>query len=65
MKIWLNSKKTETAAMSISELVEELKLPSRGIAIAVNDCMVPRQQWSDYALSEEMRILIIKAANGG
>ena len=35
MKISVNNKEVETAAVSISALVEELSLPLQGIAVAV------------------------------
>lgn len=44
MKISVNNKEVETAAVSISALVEELSLPLQGIAVAVENrlCPVPR-----------------------
>ena len=63
MKISVNNKEVETAAVSISALVEELSLP--GIAVAVENRLVPRTAWDGYALAEGMNIVIIKAACGG
>ena len=65
MKVWVNNKEVETAAVSLASLVEDLSLPAQGIAVAVENRMVPRTQWADYALSEGMRVVVVKAACGG
>ena len=65
MKIRLNSKELETSATTISELVKELALPYQGVAVAVDNCLVPRTEWNDFKLSENISLLIIKAASGG
>ncbi len=65
MKVWVNNKEVETAAVSLASLVEELSLPAKGIAVAVENRMVSRTQWADYALSEGMRVVVVKAACGG
>lgn len=65
MKVSVNNKECETAATHIAGLVEELSLPLQGVAVAVDNRMVPRTEWADYALQEGLRIVIIKAACGG
>ena len=65
MKVSVNNKEVETGATTLSQLTEELSLPAQGIAIAVNNRMVPRTEWADYALTEGISIIIIKAACGG
>ncbi len=37
----------------------------RGMALAVNSTVVPRQDWDTYALKENDKIMIIKATQGG
>lgn len=37
----------------------------RGIAVAVNDTVVPRPDWPTHALQPQDRILIIRATQGG
>lgn len=37
----------------------------KGIAIAVNDLVVPREQWKTFNLKTGNKILIIKATQGG
>ncbi len=65
MKVSVNNKEVETYSTTLLQLAEELSLPLVGVAIAVNNSMVPRAKWGDYALSSGMSIVIIKAACGG
>lgn len=65
MKISVNNKEKETEAGTIARLIEELALPPVGVAVAVDNRMVPRTQWDSYALAEGMNIVIIRAACGG
>jgi sulfur carrier protein len=37
----------------------------KGIAVAVNDEVVPRSQWSAHALADGDRVEIIRATQGG
>ena len=65
MKLKVNDKEVETGATHLSQFSQEQNLPATGIAIAVNQHMVPRTEWDSYALSEGDNILIIKAVCGG
>ena len=37
----------------------------RGLAVAVNDAVVPRAEWSTHAVQPHDRITIIRATQGG
>ena len=65
MTIQINNKATETKASNIVELANELGLPQKGVAIAVANTMVPREEWETTALTEGASVVIIKAAFGG
>lgn len=65
MKVSVNNKEMETQAGNLLRLSEELALPALGVAVAVDNRMVPRTAWEEYALHEGMQIVIIKAACGG
>lgn len=65
MTIQINNKATETQASNIAELATELGLPQKGVAIAVANTMVPREEWETTALEEGASVVIIKAAFGG
>ena len=45
MKVQVNNKEVKiTDASTITQLTEQLELPSQGIAIAVNNKMIPRTE---------------------
>ena len=47
-------------------LLDELELAARpGVAVAVNDAVVPRAGWSARGLQGGDRVLIIHASQGG
>ena len=65
MKVSVNNQEVETGAITLPQLIEELSLPAQGIAIAVNNRMIPRTEWAGYPLTEGISLIIIKAACGG
>ena len=65
MRLKVNDKEVETGASNLSLFSQEQDLPATGIAIAVNNRMVPRREWDSYTLHEGDSILIIKAVCGG
>ena len=65
MQIYVNNKSVATEATNLAMLAHELILPERGVAVAVNNKMVPRLQWEQTPLSEGANVVIIKAACGG
>lgn len=65
MKIIINDKKQETQATTLLQLTEELSLPVQGVAVAINNHLIPRAAWGDTLLCEGASIVIIHAACGG
>ena len=65
MKVLVNNKEVKTGATTLSQLIEELALPMQGIAVAVDNRIVLRTEWTKCILREYMPIIIIKAACGG
>lgn len=66
MKVQVNNKETELQSQSsIKQMTLSMELPSAGVAIAVNNKMVPRMEWDQFILNENDQIVIIKAACGG
>ena len=66
MKIYVNNKETYVYEnMKVNELAQQLQLPDKGIALAVNNQMIPRTEWSNTTLKAESHVIIIKAACGG
>ncbi|MGK7392416.1 MAG: sulfur carrier protein ThiS [Candidatus Cyclobacteriaceae bacterium M2_1C_046] len=68
MEVYINSeKKSFNDPLTIEQLVRkqfENNLP-KGIAIAVDNQVVPRNNWKDFKLSTGNKIIIITATQGG
>ena len=50
---------------TLLELVEALALADQALALAVNRCVVPRQQWCERVLHERDQVDIVRAIGGG
>ena len=61
MKVTINNKETETQAKTIRELAQELDLPATGVAVAISNEMVPRDEWENTIIAEGADIVIVKA----
>ena len=64
-KIMINGKATNTTAETIHALLKELSVPREGLAVAVNDEIVPRSNHEKYVLNEGDVIEIIRPIGGG
>lgn len=69
MKIKLNSSNIEISDnTTLKELLQtELNITpeKKGVAVALNETIIPREKWETTYLSENDEILIITAAQGG
>lgn len=65
MKVNINNKETEIQAETVKELANELNLPATGVAIAISNTMVPRDEWESTQILEGADIVIVKAFCGG
>ena len=65
MKVNINNKETETQALNIKQLAEELNLPATGVAVAISNNMVPRDECETTKILEGADIVIVKAFCGG
>lgn len=65
MKLFVNDKEVETSAKYLNQLILEMNLPQVGVAVAVNNRMIPRAEWETRILEEGTKIVIIKAVCGG
>lgn len=67
MEVSLNGDKVQVEeGSSLAMLLSDRCFANRGgIAVAVNNTVVPKPQWEDTKLSEKDRILIIAATKGG
>ena len=66
MKVQVNNKEVElTTGNTISTLATQQDLPRHGLAIALNNRMIPRSQWAEQEIQNGDSLVIIKAACGG
>lgn len=67
MRIHLNDTPRELPAdATLADLANDLGLAARrGVAVAVNDAVVPRASWPEQPLAEGDRVLVIQATQGG
>lgn len=67
MVCYVNNSLRETPEnQPLSELLAQLALAdARGLAVAVNDTVVPRAQWPAHAVRAHDRVTIIRATQGG
>ena len=65
MSITVNNKPVETGASTLKELAVQLELPEKGVAVAVSNKMVPRSEWENFAITEGVSIIVIRASCGG
>jgi sulfur carrier protein len=68
MKVTINGVARELPPVQkLAELLDALAIPldQGGIAVALNDAVIPRARWDDTPVAEGDRIEIITAAQGG
>ncbi|MEI6896566.1 MAG: sulfur carrier protein ThiS [Psychromonas sp.] len=66
MKINVNEKRIELESHSnIEQLLTLLDSPLKGSAIAVNQKIISRHQWSSYQLQENDQVSLFQAIAGG
>lgn len=50
---------------SIAELVAQLDLTHKAIAVAVNRSVITRQKWDEYRLQDHDQVDVVRAIGGG
>ncbi len=67
MNILINGQATDMPDNStITSVLQHIEQHhTGGIAVAINDMVVPKSQWSDSQISDGDKVLIIKASQGG
>ena len=62
----VNGSVTEVeAGVTVATLVERLDADGRGVAVAINETVVPRSAWSATTLQHSDRVEVLRAAQGG
>lgn len=65
MRVFVNNKEVETTAINLFQLMCELAIPEKGVAVAVAGQVIPRSQWEFIILSEGVSIVVVKGVCGG
>ncbi len=67
MRIHVNDTERDVpAAATLADLARELGLAERrGVAVALNDAVIPRAAWPAHTLADGDRVLVIQATQGG
>ncbi|EIJ42001.1 thiamine biosynthesis protein ThiS [Beggiatoa alba B18LD] len=66
MQIVVNGEiKTVQEQITVQQLVEQLALTGRRLAIEVNQTIVPRSQFAQYTLQAQDKVEIVHAIGGG
>jgi len=66
INIYVNGEALSISSFRLTELLEKAGiLHKEGIAVAVNECVIPRSDWEDHRLSDGDIVIIITATQGG
>ncbi len=66
MELVVNNKPQKLlSGNKLSELLLQLNMETRGIAVAVNNIVISKSDWNNYELNDKDKITIIKATQGG
>jgi len=66
MKIQVNNQPLECKDDAVlADVATLLDLPAQGVAVAVNNKMVPRAQWPYHAMEEGDSLVVVRASCGG
>jgi sulfur carrier protein len=64
--ITLNETKYELATpISVANFITSLELPTKGIALAINYEVIPKEQWETTLLADGNELMLIRAVSGG
>jgi sulfur carrier protein len=66
MQILINGRPHEVAEQAtVADALTVLGAPSTGVAVAVDDELVPRTDWARYRLAADARVEVLTAVQGG
>jgi len=65
MTIEINKEKYISQASILEDILNELNISLKGIAVAINDEVVSRMAWKETQIQENDKITIIRATQGG
>lgn len=66
MTVIVNGRRRELAGpLTVAQLLGQLELPSRGVAVEVNLQIVPRTRHAEFALADGDQLEIVTLVGGG
>ncbi|AWK40447.1 sulfur carrier protein ThiS [Photorhabdus laumondii subsp. laumondii] len=66
MKITVNDQPMELmASLAIQQLLEQLEQTQPGMALAINQTIIPRSEWNTHRINDGDNILLFQAIAGG
>ena len=67
MKYFVNNELKEILeSTSLFDVLVQMKIANqKGIAVAINNSVIPKSEWEKYKLNENDRVTIITATQGG
>ena len=67
MRVKLNDKEVQLdSPQSLFKLLEDNKLEQKaGIAVAINNTIIPKSKWNEHSLQDNDSIVVITATAGG
>lgn len=66
MNIYINGQnKTIEPNSTVRELLTQIGSEDKGIAVAINNEVVSKNNWENHIVNEEDKVLLIKATPGG
>ena len=67
MTVHVNNKELDcSAGTTLAQLLQKINVVQQnGIALAVNNTVVPKKEWENFAMKENDKVMLIKATQGG
>ncbi|MDR0508046.1 MAG: sulfur carrier protein ThiS [Dysgonamonadaceae bacterium] len=66
MTIILNDKNYEVEdGISLAAFIENIGVKLQGIAVAIDYEVIPKNQWAETILSDNVKLMLIQAVSGG
>lgn len=66
MVVYVNQNIHKTEETLLLAILKEIGINStEGVALAVNQTVIPRTQWQHFSLNENDKVTVIRATQGG
>ena len=65
MNIYINGEATHVQASTVAELIHELNLQDKRIAVELNEQLIAKSRHAETMLTDDVKIEIIQAVGGG